>query len=130
VIRGATPVRHLPGTADEIRARVSAVLEAYEFTRDNVLRAGVAPNDLKELCFRHLAGAGAARDLAGRSERERVALDWTDAIAYDSDRADDDRHGSDHGSHDDSATTDYDQRRTDHHHRTGDDYGDDVATYE
>ena len=89
MIRGAAPVRQLPGTADEIRARVPAVVEAYEFTRDNVLRAGVAPNDLKELCFRHLAGDPAARDLAGRSERERVALDWADAIAYDSDRADD-----------------------------------------
>ena len=87
--RGTAPVRQLPGTADEIRGRVPAVLEAYEFTRDNVLRRGVVDQDLKELCFRFLAGAPATSDVAGRTERERAALEWAEAIAYDSDRAGD-----------------------------------------
>jgi|SRR6266542_4185770 alkylhydroperoxidase family enzyme len=77
---------HLPGTADEIRARVPAVLEAHEYIRDNVLRAGVADRRLKELCFRFLAG----EDVEARDERERVALEWAHAIAWDSDRAGDD----------------------------------------
>jgi alkylhydroperoxidase family enzyme len=79
-------VAHLPGTADEIRARVHAVLETHEYIRDNVLRSGVADQQLKELCFRFLAG----EDVEPRDERERTALDWAFAIAWDSDRADDD----------------------------------------
>jgi alkylhydroperoxidase family enzyme len=77
---------HLPGTADEIRARVPAVLEAHEYIRDDVLRSGVANERLKELCFRFLAG----EDVEARNERERAALAWAHAIAWDSDRADDD----------------------------------------
>ena len=46
---------HLPGTADEIRARVPAALDAYVFTRDNVLRDGLVDEELKRLCFRSLA---------------------------------------------------------------------------
>src|SRR5713226_5621025 len=80
---------YLPGTADEIRARVPAVLEAYEFTRDRVLHAGVTDARLKELCFRYLAGDRDAMEFAHFGERERAALEWADAIAYDSDRADD-----------------------------------------
>jgi alkylhydroperoxidase family enzyme len=76
---------HLPGTAEEIRARVPAVLDAHEYIRDNVLRSGVADQRLKELCFRFLAG----EDVAAGDERERTALDWAHAIAWDSDRADD-----------------------------------------
>ena len=41
---------HVPGTADEIRSRVPAVLDAHEYIRDNVLRSGVADQRLKELC--------------------------------------------------------------------------------
>ena len=89
MIRGAAPKAHLPGTADVIRARVPSVLEAYEFTRDNVLRAGVADPRLKELCFRFLAGDPATMDLSVFDERERAALEWTDAIAYEAERADD-----------------------------------------
>ena|SRR5438105_7864366 len=87
--RGTASVRQLPGTADEIRARVPAVLEAYEFTRDNVLRTGVVDHDLKEVCFRFLAGDLPREDVGGLSERHRAALAWAEAIAYDSDRADD-----------------------------------------
>jgi hypothetical protein len=82
-------VPHLPGTADEIRARVPAALESYEYIRDNVLRSGVADQRLKELCFRFLAG----EDVEPRDERERVAIDWAFAIAWDSERAGDDLWG-------------------------------------
>lgn len=77
---------HLTGTADEIRARVPAVLESYEYIRDNVLRSGLVDQRLKEVCFRFLAG----EDVEPADERERAALDWAYAIAWDSDRADDD----------------------------------------
>jgi len=82
-------VTHLPGTADEIRARVPAVLAAYERTRDTVLRGGVADQALKELCFRWLATGKDALDLHDHDERERVVLEWASAIAFDSARADD-----------------------------------------
>lgn len=80
---------HLAGTADEIRARVPAALEAYRFTRDNVLRGGIVDPGLKELCFHYLATGVDAIDLCGRSDREKAALEWAQAIAWESDRADD-----------------------------------------
>ena len=80
---------HLPGTADEIRARVPDVLRAYERTRDTVLRTGVAEHRLKERCFEYLATAADVLDLDGLGDRERAALEWASAIAWDSARADD-----------------------------------------
>jgi alkylhydroperoxidase family enzyme len=80
---------HLDGTADEIRARVPAVLEQYEYIRDNVLRSGVVDQRLKELCFRYLAQDAEVMDLDRFEGRERAALEWTHAIAWDSDRAGD-----------------------------------------
>ena len=80
---------HLPGTADEIRARVPAVLRAYERTRDTVLRTGVVDQRLKERCFEYLATGVDALELAGHGERERAALEWAAAIAWDSERSDD-----------------------------------------
>ena len=43
---------HLPGTPDEIRARVPAVLEAWEFMRawKTIFREGQVEHSLKELC--------------------------------------------------------------------------------
>jgi hypothetical protein len=81
--------QRIAGTADEIRARVPAVLTAYERTRDTVLLAGVVDRELKELCFAYLATGADEPDLAGRSERERIALRWAQAIVWDSARADD-----------------------------------------
>lgn len=78
----------LPGGADAIRARVPAVLEAYTFTRDRVLQGGIVDPALKERCFRSLAGDPRARE-GTLGERARAALEWTEAIAVDSDRADD-----------------------------------------
>ncbi|HLZ47125.1 MAG TPA: hypothetical protein VKR80_00565 [Candidatus Limnocylindria bacterium] len=79
----------LPGTADEIRARVPAVLRAYERTRDTVLKSGVADRRLKDRCFAYLATGVDALDVRGLDERERAALEWASAIAWDSARADD-----------------------------------------
>ena len=73
-------------SADEIRARAPHVLAVYDETRQTVLDDGVLERRLKELCARYLAEDP---DAVARDERERSALDWADAIAYDSDRADD-----------------------------------------
>jgi len=80
---------HLDGSADEIRARVPAVLRAYQRTRDTVLRSGVADQRLKDRCFAYLATGVDALDTRGLDERERAALEWAAAIVWDSDRADD-----------------------------------------
>lgn len=73
---------------DVIRARAPHVLDVYDETRRTVLESGVVERELKELCARYLASDGAI-ELDGFGERERVALAWADAIAWDSDRADD-----------------------------------------
>lgn len=80
---------HLPGTADDIRGLVPAVLEAYAFTRDEVLRGGLVDPELKELCFRYLADDPGVEDLERFQGRERAALEWAHAIAWDSSKADD-----------------------------------------
>jgi len=82
-------VAHLPGSADEIRARVPGVEESYAYIRDNVLLAGVVDQSLKELCFRFLAEDPEVMDFSRFEGRERAALDWAYAIAWDSDKADD-----------------------------------------
>ena len=79
----------IPGTADEIRGLVPAALEAHEFTRDHVLRNGLVDSELKELCFRYLAEDLEALDVSRFGERERAALEWAHAIAWDSSLADD-----------------------------------------
>ena len=79
----------LPGTADEIRARVPDVLAAWDYMRDNVLRGGFLDAELKRLCFRYLAEDPDTMDIERFDGRERAALEWAYAIAWDSDRADD-----------------------------------------
>ncbi|SRR6266545_6527091 len=79
----------LPGSADEIRGGVPAVLDAWEYMRDNVLRDGLVEPELKRLCFRYLAEDPQALDVDRFEGRERLALEWAYAIAWDSDRADD-----------------------------------------
>lgn len=79
----------LPGTADEIRGLVPAVLESYVLTRDTVLREGRVDRSLKELCYRYLAGDVEVTDLDRFAERQRAALVWARAIEWDSERADD-----------------------------------------
>ena len=80
---------HLAGTPDEIRARVPAVLEAWEFMRDNVLAGGIVEPELKRLCFRFLADDAETSDPSRFPPREQLALRWAQAIAWDSDLADD-----------------------------------------
>jgi alkylhydroperoxidase family enzyme len=77
---------HLPGTADEIRARVPGVETTYDYLRDKVLTAGVVDQPLKDLCFRFVAGEVDPADYEGR---ERAALDWAYAIVWDSESSDD-----------------------------------------
>jgi alkylhydroperoxidase family enzyme len=68
-------------TGDDIRAKVPDALAAHRLTRDTVLGG-----DLKALCYRALAG----EKVEPADERERAALDWTYAIEWNSDAADDD----------------------------------------
>ena len=80
------------GAGDAIRARVPDVLRTYRSTRANVLEGGSVEPAIKELCARYLAGD---EDLLDRgeaeayNERERAALGWAEAIAYDPELADD-----------------------------------------
>ena len=79
----------LPGTADEIRARVPPVLDAWQYMRDNVLREGLVEPELKRLAFRYLAEDPETADFERFEGRERLVLEWAHAIAWDSDCADD-----------------------------------------
>jgi alkylhydroperoxidase family enzyme len=78
---------------DAIRGRAPHVLKVYAETRETVLEAGVVEHELKELCGRYLTQddevVAHATDPESYNERERAALAWVDAIAWDSDRADD-----------------------------------------
>ncbi len=55
-----------------------------------MLEAGLVDGSIKELCYGYLAGESDTTDFGKLEERERVALEWADAIAFDSARADDD----------------------------------------
>jgi len=78
---------------DAIRERAPHVLKVYVETRETVLESGLVERELKELCARYLAADDEVVAYAGQveryDERQRAALAWTDAIAWDSDRADD-----------------------------------------
>jgi hypothetical protein len=78
---------------DAIRARAPHVLKVYDETRETVLEAGVVEHELKQLCGRYLAEddevLAHATDPERYDERQRAALGWVDAIAWDSARADD-----------------------------------------
>jgi hypothetical protein len=78
---------------DVIRRRAPHVLDVYEQTRATVLESGIVERELKELCACYLAGdeevVAHATDPERYDERQRAALAWADAIAWDADRADD-----------------------------------------
>jgi hypothetical protein len=78
-------VARLGPTPDAVRGRVPDVFRSYTETRETVLTSGIVDTSLKELCARYLAG----EQVEARDERERAALDWAYAIAWDSDVADD-----------------------------------------
>lgn len=76
------------------RARVPHVQAVYEETRETVLDTGIVVDQaIKELCYRYLEEDDDvvvhADDPERFSERERAALAWTHAIAWNSDLADD-----------------------------------------
>lgn len=77
---------------DGVRARVPAVLDVYAETRATVLEGGIVEREIKDLCARYLAQeddvVAHADDPARFDERQRAALAWTLAIAYDSNLAD------------------------------------------
>ena len=76
-------------TPDEVRARVPAALASWEFMRDRVLEGGLLEPELKRLCFRFLAQDDAVMDFDRFTPRERLALRWAQAIAWDADLATD-----------------------------------------
>ena len=87
-MRGVDPV----GRADAIRARVPEVLRMYSETRRNVLAGGVLDPEIKELCARYLAEDPELVDFDGSDafdDRQRAALAWAQAIAWDPGVADD-----------------------------------------
>jgi alkylhydroperoxidase family enzyme len=67
------------------RAPRPPIAAAHAETVATVLEGGLVDRRLKELCFRSLAG----EEPAAAGERERAALDWTYAIAWSADHADD-----------------------------------------
>src|SRR5215212_8671938 len=79
----------LDGTPAEIRARVPGVAETFAYIRDNVLRAGIVDQDVKELCFRYVVDPDSL-DPERFEGRERAALEWAHAIVWDASGADDD----------------------------------------
>jgi hypothetical protein len=78
---------------DEVRRRAPHVFAVYAETRETVLESGIVERELKELCAAHLAGdadvASHVTDPDRYDERQRAALAWADAIAWNSDLADD-----------------------------------------
>jgi len=86
----------LGSTPDEVRARVPAALASWEFMRDRVLQGGIVDPELKRLCFRFLAQDDDVMDFERFAPRERLALRWAQAIAWDADMADDELWGGLH----------------------------------
>jgi hypothetical protein len=75
------------------RALRPPIAEAYAATVATVLEDGIVGRELKELCFRYLAEDEHVvvhrDDPAVFDERERVALAWAHATAWNADEADD-----------------------------------------
>lgn len=75
------------------RALRPPIAGVHAETVATVLEGGIVDRDLKALCFRYLAEddhvVGHMDDPEVFDERERAALAWTHAIAWDADAADD-----------------------------------------
>jgi hypothetical protein len=78
---------------DDVRALRPPIRAAYERTRRTVLAGGIVDPAIKDLCARYLAEddevVAHSEDPARFDERERAALAWAHAIAWDDARADD-----------------------------------------
>ena len=72
-------------SADPHLAALPELRAAYAETRATVLEDGLIDDRLKQLCSRYLADEP---DVRGADERERAALRWARAVAWDSDAAD------------------------------------------
>jgi hypothetical protein len=74
------------------RALRPPIAESYAETRATVLEGGIVDPAVKELCFRYLAEDEDvllhAGDAERFDERERAALAWAHAIAWNADEAD------------------------------------------
>ena len=75
---------HTP-SADPHLAALPELRATYAETRATVLEDGLIDDRLKQLCSRYLADEP---DVRGGDERERAALRWARAVAWDSDAAD------------------------------------------
>jgi hypothetical protein len=75
------------------RALRPPIADAYAETVATVFDGGIVDRELKELCFRYLAEdehvVVHGDDPAAFGERERAALAWAHAIAWNADEADD-----------------------------------------
>jgi hypothetical protein len=75
------------------RALRPPIAEAYAETVATVLEGGIVDRELKALCFRYLAEDPEVvvrrDDPAAYDDRERAALAWAHAIAWNADDADD-----------------------------------------
>ena len=76
-------------SADLVRALVPDALASWRYIRENVIERGIVDQRIKDLCYRYLAGDVEVAEPARFDEPTRTALEWTDAIAYHSERADD-----------------------------------------
>jgi hypothetical protein len=78
---------------DDIRALRPPIAAVYEETRRTVLEGGIVDQAIKDLCVRYLAEheevVAHSDDPKRFDERERAALAWTHAIAWDDAQADD-----------------------------------------
>jgi alkylhydroperoxidase family enzyme len=72
-------------SAESYLAALPELRATYAETRATVLEDGLIDNRLKELCSRYLADEP---DVRGADERERAALRWARAVAWDSDASD------------------------------------------
>jgi hypothetical protein len=77
---------------DAIRARLPELWRTYEETRATVLEGGIVDQEIKDLCARYLAEDDELMGFESDNrfgEREKAALGWAHAVAWDSDAAND-----------------------------------------
>jgi alkylhydroperoxidase family enzyme len=78
--------RHVEADPLELHEGVG---RTWRYIREHVLQSGIVDQQLKELCFRYVAGDPEATDVERFEGRERAALEWAHAIVWDADKADD-----------------------------------------
>jgi uncharacterized protein YciW len=80
-------------SSDDVRALRPPIAAAYDRTRRTVFEGGIVDRAIKDLCARYLAEddevVAHSHDPARFDERERAALAWAHAIAWDDAKADD-----------------------------------------